>query len=122
MAANITFTGLGSGTDWAKIVDQLVQVESYRVSQMNTWKTDWQDKIQSIQGLNSRMLSMESFVNSKNTVSEFLSTQAASSNTDVLTATSTSTATPGSHSITIGSNIQHKLASPGVAANFHLAR
>ena len=117
MAANITFTGLGSGTDWTKIVDQLVQVESYRITQMNTWKTDWQNKITSIQGLNSRMLSLDQFVQSRNTASEFMATTATSSNTDVLTATSSSTATPGAHSVTVGSNIQDKLASQGVAAN-----
>jgi len=116
MTANITFTGLSSGTDWAKIVDQLVQVESYRITQMNTWKTSWQDKITSIQGLNSRMLSLDSYVKSKNTASEFMATAATSSDTDVVTATSTSTANPGSHSVTIGSNIQHELASQGVAA------
>lgn len=117
MTATITFTGLGSGTDWTKIVDQLVQVESYRVNQMNTWKTTWQDKIKSIQGLNSRMLSLDQFVQSKNTASEFMATTATSSNTDVLTATSSSTATPGAHSVTVGSDIQDKLASQGVAAN-----
>jgi len=115
MTANITFTGLGSGTDWTKIVDQLVQVESYRITQMNTWKTSWQDKITSIQGLNSRMLSLESFVKSKNTASEFMATAATSSNTDVLTATSTSTAIPGAHTIVIGSSIKHRLASDGKA-------
>ena len=117
MTATITFTGLGSGTDWTKIVDQLVQVESYRVNQMNTWKTTWQDKIKSIQGLNSRMLSLDSFVQSKNTASEFMATTATSSNTDVLTATSSSTATPGAHSVTVGSDIQDMLASQGVLSN-----
>jgi flagellar hook-associated protein 2 len=115
MTATITFTGLGSGTDWTKIVDQLVQVESYRVNQMNTWKTTWQDKITSIQGLNSRMLSLDQFVQSKNTASEFMATTATSSDTDVLTATSTSTAIPGAHTIVIGSSIQHRLASDGKA-------
>jgi len=115
MTATITFTGLGSGTDWTKIVDQLVQVESYRVNQMNTWKTTWQDKIKSIQGLNSRMLSLDQFVQSKNTASEFMATTATSSNTDVLTASSTSTAIPGAHTIVIGSSIQHRLASDGKA-------
>jgi len=117
MTANITFTGLASGTDWTKIVDQLVQVESYRVNQMNTWKTTWQDKITSIQGLNSRMLSLDQFVQSKNTASEFMATTATSSDTDVLTATSSSTATPGAHSVTVGSDIQDMLASQGFASS-----
>jgi flagellar hook-associated protein 2 len=115
MTANITFTGLGSGTDWTKIVNQLVQVESYRITQMNTWKTTWQDKITSIQGLNSRMLSLESFVQSKNTASEFMATAATSSDENVLTASSTSTAIPGAHTIVIGSSIKHRFASDGKA-------
>ncbi len=117
MAASITFTGLASGTDWVKIIDQLVKAERYQIDHLDTWKGTWEDKMTSIRGLNARLLSLESFVKTKNTVSEFQATKATSSNEDVLTVTSTSTATPGAHSVTVGSSIKHKAASQGVAGN-----
>jgi flagellar hook-associated protein 2 len=116
MAAKITFTGLSTGTDWTKIVEELAKVESYTITRMETWKSTWQNKMTSIRGLNARLLSLESFVNSKNTASEFLATTATSTNENVLKVTSASTATPGAHSVTVGSSIQNKIASQGVAS------
>ena len=115
--ATITIQGLGSGTDWAEIIAKLVELEHYQVNRLNTWKTTWDSKITSIQGLNSRLLSLELFVNDYNATSEFLATAATSSNETVLTATSTSSAIPAAHSVTIGSNIPHKLTSQGVATS-----
>lgn len=117
MASPITFTGLATGTDWTKIVSALVKVESYQINRMETWKKSWEEKMTSIRGLNARLLSLESFVKSKNTPGEFLATAANSSNQAVLTATASSLATPGAHSVTVGSFIKHKLASQGVAGN-----
>lgn len=115
MSGTITFVGLGTGTDFASVVDQLVALERYRINNLELWKTEWEDKIESIQGLNSRLLSLELFSNDFNTSTEFLATTAASSDTDVLTATSTSTAIAGAHTVTVGSNIGHRLASQGWA-------
>ena len=113
MSATITVTGLGSGIDLSQIVDQLVLLERYQVDRLEIWKDEWEDKIESIQGLNSRLLSLESFANDYNTETEFLATTATSSDEDVFTATSTSTATPGAHTVTVGSDIGHRLASQG---------
>ncbi len=113
MSGTITFVGLGTGTDFASVVDQLVALERFRINNLELWKTEWEDKIESIQGLNSRLLSLELFSNDFNTSTEFLATTAASSDTDVLTATSTSTAIAGAHTVTVGSNIGHRLASQG---------
>jgi flagellar hook-associated protein 2 len=113
----INFSGIASSTDWVSIVAKLVELEKVPMNRMATWKTGWEDKIKSIQGLNSRLLSLQSFVNSTNTMAKFQVTKAASSNTTVLNATSSSTAIPGSHTVTIGSTIPNKLASQGVAAN-----
>lgn len=115
MSGTITFVGLGTGTDFASVVDQLVALERYRINNLELWKTEWEDKIESIQGLNSRLLSLELFSNDFNTSTEFLATTATSSDTDVLTATSTSTAIAGAHTVTVGSNIGHRLASQGWA-------
>ena len=115
MSATITVTGLGSGIDLSQIVDQLVQLERYQINRLEIWKDEWEDKIESIQGLNSRLLSLESFANDYNTETEFLATTATSSDEDVLTVTSTSTATPGAHTVTVGSDTPHRLASQGWA-------
>lgn len=101
MSGAITFTGIGSGTDMAAIVDALVEVERYRINNLETWKTEWENKIESIQGLNSRLASYESAVNEINRESEFMATLASSSDTDVVTATSSSTAIPGTYNLNV---------------------
>ncbi len=116
MEGTITVTGLGSGTDFSRVIEELVNLEHYQVDRLEVWKTEWEEKIESIQGLNSRLLSMETFVNDYNTTPEFLSTTATSSDETVVTATSDSEATPGAHTVVVGSNISHRLSSQGWAS------
>ena len=113
MSPTITVTGLGSGIDLSQIVDQLVLLERHQINRLEIWKDEWEDKIESIQGLNSRLLSLESFVTDYNTETEFLATTATSSDEEVLTVTSTSTAIAAAHTVTVGTNIPHRLASQG---------
>ncbi|MDY6973309.1 MAG: flagellar cap protein FliD N-terminal domain-containing protein [Thermodesulfobacteriota bacterium] len=115
MSGDITFSGLGSGTDLGSVVEKLVEIERAQSYRLEAWKSTWEAKIESIQGLNSRLLSLELFVNDFKSASQFLATTASSSSQTVLSVSSTSTAKPGSHSIIVGSSIPHMLASQGWA-------
>jgi len=116
MSPTITVTGLGSGIDLSQIVDQLVLVERNQINRLEIWKNEWEDKIESIQGLNSRLLSLESFVTDYNTETEFLATTATSSDEDLLTVSSDSSATTGAHEIEVATSTKHRLGSEGKAS------
>ncbi len=56
----ITFTGLGSGTDFDSIIEQLIEVETaYRVTPLEEWKATWEEKIEAFQELNTQMLALQ---------------------------------------------------------------
>ncbi len=116
MAESISFTGLGSGIDLASIVDALVKAERLRyIEPFEEWQTEWENKIDAFQTLNTKLSSLHSTVKGLDRESEFLTKTASSSDDDVLTATAASSAINGSYRITVGSSIKHRLASDGKA-------
>lgn len=114
-SGSITFTGLGSGTDFTKIVDQLVKIESINKTRMETWKQTWQAKITSMTSLNQRMNALEEAAGAMRTPSDFLARTATTSNSSVVTATGDNSAVPGAYQVTVGSNIKHIVRTAGVA-------
>ena len=116
LSGSIKWTGLASGTNFGEVVDQLIEIESTQVNRLELWKSEWEAKVESIQGLSSRMASLKSFVSGFNSFSEFYSRTSSSSNSSVVTATNTSTATPGSHTIEVGSDIPGRVASKSFKA------
>lgn len=114
-SGSVTFTGLGSGTDFTKIVDQLVKIESINKTRMETWKTSWQAKISSMTSLNQRMDALEEAAGAMRTPNDFLARTATTSNSSVVTATGDNTAVPGAYQVTVGTNVKHILRSAGLA-------
>ena len=114
-AGTLQYTGLTSDTRWADVVDDLVGLEGYYVDRLEIWKSEWQEKITAAKGLDSRLLILETQAGNLNSATEFYSRTSTSSDEEVLTVTNTISAVPGAHSVTVGSNIQHKLASQGWA-------
>ncbi len=114
-AGTLQYSGLTSPTNWVDVVDQLVEIERFNINRLEDWKVDWEDKITAAAGLNTRLLVLESRAGDLDTANEFYARASSTSDTDVLTVTNTSSAVPGAHSVTVGSNIPHKLASQGWA-------
>jgi flagellar hook-associated protein 2 len=90
-----------------------MEVEGFHINRLNTWKQEWSDKITASQGLDSRLLILESVAGNFNSEIEFYSRTSTSSDEDVLTVTNTGSATPGAHSVEVGSSIKHRLGSDG---------
>jgi len=109
----VQYSALTSDTNWVDLVDQLMEVERFHINRLNTWKQDWSDKITASQGLDSRILVLESAAADMNSETEFYSRTSTSGNEDVLTITNTSSARPGAHTIEVGTNIKHRLGSDG---------
>jgi len=113
IAGAITFTGLGSGTDFASIIDQLIAIENYQVNRMTYWKAEWEEKITSIQGLNARVFSLYDYTKNFNEDFEFYARTTTSNDTSILSVTSTPLAKPGAHTVTVAGAVPHRMASVG---------
>ena len=111
ISGSIKWTGLGSGTDFGSVVDQLMEIEKIQYYRLEDWKSTWEEKKTSIEGLNSRMESLFSFTQGFDEEHEFYSRSSTSSDSSILTVSNASTAQPGSHNIVVGSNIPGMVAS-----------
>lgn len=112
LSGQITFSGLGSGTDFASMVDKLVQLERRHILRLESWKKEWVDKKAAFQDLNTKLLNLRTSMQGMNTMSKFLVKTADSVNKAVLTATANDKAQVGTHVIEVGQLAQnHILAS-----------
>ena len=101
-SGSITFTGLGSGTDWDAIIEAQLTAASYRYNQMDDWKTSWENKATVLRSLNSTLLSYESALADFGTTSKFLVKTATSSNSSKVGVDVDSSAESGSHNVIVG--------------------
>ncbi|MBU4191674.1 MAG: flagellar hook protein, partial [Proteobacteria bacterium] len=101
-SGSINFTGLGSGTDFNKLIDGLIDVERTRITRLETWKSSWKSKNDQFASLNTQMLSLKTTLEDFDTINEFLKKTVTSSDTARLTASAESTAMEANTSIEIG--------------------
>ncbi len=111
LSGSVKWSGISSGIDFASVVDQLVELERTNITRQEAWKATWEEKITSIQGLNTRMASLRDHADDFNSYEDFFVRNSTSSNTAAVTVTNTATAATGSHSVTVGADIPGKVAS-----------
>ncbi|MCP4679846.1 MAG: flagellar filament capping protein FliD [Deltaproteobacteria bacterium] len=97
----INFTGLGSGIDSAQIIDQLLYLERAPIRQMEQRQSDYRSQRSIIQNVNSKLQSLQTKAQDMDTIGEFLSYSASSSDEDEVTATASGTASPGTYDVTV---------------------
>ncbi len=107
LSGQISFAGLGSGTDFQTMIDQLIEVESIQKQRLELWKSEWNAKVEGFQELNTKMLSLKTTMDGMDTLNEFMVKSTNVSNSDVLTATSDSDAEAGTHSVEINQLAQN---------------
>ena len=109
MAGTSMVSGLASGLDWQKIIEQLRAVEHKRIDLIESKKKNYADKLSAWQGINSKLLSLKTASGKINRSSHFnLYKIALSSNTttdaeDILSVTTSTDASPGSYQIKVNS-------------------
>lgn len=113
VSGRISFTGLGSGTDFTAIVDQLVEIESIHKTRLESWKSTWQAKINSMQGLNQRLNAIEEAAGAMDTETDFMVRQGSTSDPTVATATASNEANTGAYHVEVGTDTMHILRSVG---------
>lgn len=116
LSGSINFTGLGSGSDFNSVIDQLVKLESIQKTRLETWRTSWQSKIKSMQSLNQRMEGIEEAAAAMDTEDEFMVKQASSSDSATVSATAGNSAKAGAYTVEVGQDIKHILRTAGVAS------
>ena len=98
----INFAGLGNGTDFNALIDNLIAVETNRVTRLETWKASWETKNAQFKALNTQMLSMKTTLEGFETMNKFMSKTVTSTDPTLLTATADGETQTGSHSIEVG--------------------
>lgn len=117
VSGSIQFTGLGSGTDFGEVVDQLVAIESIHMDRLEYWKSTWEAKIESFQALNERLYAVGEAAADMDTEAEFLSKSASVSDSTVVTASGSNSASIGAYNVEVGENVKQVLNSSGVATS-----
>ncbi|MFH1136789.1 MAG: flagellar filament capping protein FliD [Pseudomonadota bacterium] len=111
LSGSIKWSGLASGVDFGTVVDQLVELERLTITNLTTWRADWSAKVDSITTLNTRMSDLKTASKDMDTFSEFYSRVSTSTDSSVVSVTNSSTASAGSHSVTVGENIPGRMIS-----------
>lgn len=100
-SGQINFAGLGNGTDFNQLIEGMVDIERYQIRRMESWKASWEIKMENFRELNTQMLSLKTNLQGMDTVNEFLTKQASTTDSSILTATAGADADVGSHSLVV---------------------
>lgn len=112
ISGGIKWTGLGSsGTDFASVVDKLVAIEQRTITRQQTWQSQWQAKLESINNLDVRLGALKTASQDYDTRDELLARSATSSDEKVATITNTSTAATGVYTVEVGKDVVEKIGS-----------
>lgn len=99
--AGISFGGLASGLDTQAIISALLAVEERPIFQLERTKSDLNKQKSLFGDLDGLLDTLTDAAKALKTTSSFLQMKATSSNEDILTASASSTATPGTYGVTV---------------------
>jgi flagellar hook-associated protein 2 len=112
--ATSSVSGLASGIDWTDIISQLMEIKRRPITRLEAQKSDYQSKVSVWQSINTSLLAFMTEADSLKTATNFLLKTATSSDEDILTATASSSAIAGTHTVKVNRLAQnHKLAAQG---------
>ncbi|EKO39421.1 MAG: flagellar capping protein [Solidesulfovibrio magneticus str. Maddingley MBC34] len=100
-SGQITYSGLGNGTDFDSMIKKLVQVEQSRITSLQTWKKSWTDKQAAFQELNTQMLTLKTSLEGMDSMDEFMTKAVDSSNSTVVSAVAGAGAENASHEVVV---------------------
>ena len=116
-------SGLVSGFDWRSMIDQLIEIEHQRVDLVEDRKSEYESKLTEWQSVNTMLLSLKTAASALSVESAFnVYTSSATSNTskaasDLLTVSTSSTASPGTYEIKVNNLAKsQKLSSKSYSA------
>ncbi|MDD3050717.1 MAG: flagellar filament capping protein FliD [Candidatus Cloacimonetes bacterium] len=111
--AEITFSGLATGIDFNEMVTQLVEAEKQQANKLAEWKSEWQEKVDIIKELNTKMSAISTNNDVVRNSDTFYSKIATSSYESVATVAVDSSAPNGNYKFEVAENSKHILAGRG---------
>lgn len=100
-SAGISFGGLASGLDTKAIITALVAVERRPISALETKKLTFNKQKSLFSDLKGLLDKLQTSAKALKTTNDFLQMKVASDDENILTASATSTAAPGSHTVSV---------------------
>ncbi len=97
----VTFGGLASGLNTQSIIAQLVQIEGQPITLLQNQQATLQNDLSLYQNLSNDLASLKTAATQLSTSADFLVSQASSSDQSVLTASASSGAAVGNHSVIV---------------------
>ncbi|MDP3426241.1 MAG: flagellar filament capping protein FliD [Humidesulfovibrio sp.] len=101
-SGQVNISGLGNGTDFNALIDGLIKAESVRITTLETWKKEWDDKVEQFQALNTKMLTLKTTLEGIDTMDSFVVKAVSTTDSSALTASADSTAQVSTHSVIVG--------------------
>lgn len=115
--ATISFGGLGNGLDFGQVVDQLVKISRLPVDRLNEKKTTLNSKSTDYATLSTKLASLQSASDAIRLPSNFDRSSVSVSDSTVLSASGSSSATPGSYTVRVTQLAQsHQLTNTAAKA------
>jgi len=115
--AGISFGGLASGLDTQAIISALVAVEQRPIFQLEQKESDLKKQKSLFGDLDGLLEKLTDAAKKLKTTSSFLSMSATSSNEDILTASASSTATPGTYEVKVEQLASGQINKAGAASS-----
>ncbi len=99
--SGISFSGIASGLDTARIISQLVGLERIPISRLQSRKTDLGAQLKILADLRTKLTALQTKAAELDSLAETMSYEATSTNEAVLKATADENALAGSYSVTV---------------------
>ena len=116
-SGGIKIPGLGNGTNFQEMIDQLEKIEMSHALQLNKWKQDWKTRLDAFEQVRSAMVEYSSVLKEMNSIDKFMLKNVLNSNTGVCSVTAQGSADNVSHTIEVDQKATNSSASIVLGVN-----
>jgi flagellar hook-associated protein 2 len=113
-SGQIKLAGIASGIAFDELVAKMVDAEKYQANKLEAWKKTWQDKVDTLKELSSRITALQKSNNVLKMSSSFITRLATSTNNSVADITVDSTSLVGAYKMEVAGAVRHRTGSTGV--------
>ena len=117
MSGEIKIAGLSSGIPFDELITQMLEAEKYQAKKLEDWRKTWENKIDALRDLSSRVSSLQTVNDSLRIATSFISRLASTTNSSVADITVDSNAQTGNIQLEVSGPIQHIVGSRGFSGD-----
>ena len=119
MSGEIKLSGLASGIAFDELIAQMLDAERYQAKKLEDWRKTWENKIDALRDLSSRVSSLQSVNDSLRIASSFISRLASSTDSRVAEITVDSSVRIGNVQLDVAEKVSHSIGSSGFRVDVH---